>query len=219
MVGLLDLEVSLGLALLQLGRPADAVAALEAVPVDEKLPSTYLNSSLALVYGAVGRTAEALERSRAAMASGTGTYLDVRTALVARALAHARDADRPAMEAAFEQVMNIIDATDSRLSQTVVRLARAIGHEAFDAPDTADLRAETEVAIIQLGARPTGWETAFRLAAGPQRKHLGHQRPTARGESRTRATQISRTIRVGACPNLPTECWSPRSDLTGTTAA
>ena len=165
-IGLLDLEVSLGLALLQLGRPADAVAALEAVPVDEKLPSTYLNSSLALVYGAVGRTAEALERSRAAMASGTGTYLDVRTALVARALAHARDADRPAMEAAFEQVMNIIDATDSRLSQTVVRLARAIGHEAFDAPDTADLRAETEVAIIQLGARPTGWETAFRLAAG-----------------------------------------------------
>ena len=165
-IGLLDLEVSLGLALLQYGRPADAVAALEAVPVDEKLPSTYLNSSLALAYVAVGRTAEALERSRAAMASGTGTYLDVRTALVARALAHARDADRPAMEAAFEQVMNIIDATDSRLSQTVVRLARAIGHEAFDAPDTAELRAETEVAIIQLGARPTGWETAFRLAAG-----------------------------------------------------
>ncbi|WP_420443069.1 adenylate/guanylate cyclase domain-containing protein [Candidatus Poriferisodalis sp.] len=165
-IGLLDLEVSLGLALLQLGRPEDAVTALEAVPVEEGLPSTYLNSSLAMAYVSVGRTAEALERSRAAMASGTGTYLDVRTALVARALAHARDADRPAMEATFEQVMNIIDETDSRLSQAVVRLARAIGHEAFDAPDTADLQAETEMAIIQLGARPTGWETAFRLAAG-----------------------------------------------------
>ena len=70
------------------------------------------------------------------------------------------------MEAAFEQVMILNDATDSRLSQTVVRLARAIGHESLDVPDTAALQSEAEVAIAQLGARPSGWETAFRLAAG-----------------------------------------------------
>lgn len=164
-IGQRDLDVSLGLALAQLGQAEDAIAALEAVPTAD-LPSTYLHSCLAIAYAAAGRTVDALERSRFAMASGTGTYVDVRNALVARALAHARDADLPAMEAAFEQVMILTDATDSRLSQTVVRLARAIGHECFDAPDTAALRSEAEVGIAQLGARPSGWETAFRLAAG-----------------------------------------------------
>ena len=147
------------------GMRRDAIVALEAVPT-AGLPSTYLHSCLAIAYGAAGRTVDALEQSRFAMASGTGTYVDVRNALVARALAHARDADLPAMEAAFDQVMVLTDATDSRLSQTVVRLARAIGHEAFDAPDTESLRSEAEVAIAQLGTRPSGWETAFRLAAG-----------------------------------------------------
>lgn len=164
-IGQRDLDVSLGLALAQLGQAHDAIDALEAVPTAD-LPSTYLHSCLAIAYATAGRTVDALEQSRFAMASGTGTYVDVRNALVARALAHARDADLPAMEAAFEQVMILNDATDSRLSQTVVRLARAIGHESFDAPDTAALRSEAEVAIAQLGARPTGWETAFRLAAG-----------------------------------------------------
>ena len=164
-IGQRDLEVSLGLALAQIGHAEDAIAALEAVPTAD-LPSTYLHSCLAIAYGAAGRTVDALEQSRFAMASGTGTYVDVRNALVARALAHARDADLPAMEAAFEQVMILTDATDSRLSQTVVRLARAIGHESFDAPVTAALQAEAETAIAQLGARPSGWETAFRLAAG-----------------------------------------------------
>jgi class 3 adenylate cyclase/tetratricopeptide (TPR) repeat protein len=164
-IGQRDLDVSLGLALAQLGQFEDAIAALEAVPTAD-LPSTYLHSCLAIAYATAGRTVDALEQSRFAMASGTGTYVDVRNALVARALAHARDADLPAMEAAFDQVMNLADATDSRLSQTVVRLARAIGHECFDAPDTAALRSEAEVGIAQLGARPSGWETAFRLAAG-----------------------------------------------------
>lgn len=164
-IGQRDLDVSLGLALAQLGQAQDAIAVLEAVPTAD-LPSTYLHSCLAIAYATAGRTVDALEQSRFAMASGTGTYVDVRNALVARALAHARDADLPAMESAFDQVMNLTDATDSRLSQTVVRLARAIGHESFDAPDTAALRSEAEVAIAQLGARPSGWETAFRLAAG-----------------------------------------------------
>lgn len=164
-IGQRDLDVSLGLALAQLGHPHDAIDALEAVPTAD-LPSTYLHSCRAIAYATAGRTVDALEQSRFAMASGTGTYVDVRNALVARALAHARDADLPAMESAFEQVMILNDATDSRLSQTVVRLARAIGHESFDAPDTAALRSDAEVAIAQLGGRPTGWETAFRLAAG-----------------------------------------------------
>lgn len=164
-IGQRDLDVSLGLALAQLGHAHDAIDALEAVPTAD-LPSTYLHSCLAIAYATAGRTVDALEQSRFAMASGTGTYVDVRNALVARALAHARDADLPAMGSAFEQVMILNDATDSRLSQTVVRLARAIGHESFDAPDTAALRSDAEVAIAQLGGRPTGWETAFRLAAG-----------------------------------------------------
>lgn len=166
-IGQRDLDVSLGLALAQLGRPADALDLLKTVP-SQDLPSTYLHSCLAIAYAAEGSTIDALEQSRFAMASGTGTYVDVRNALVARALAHARDADRPAMEAAFDQAMLLADATDSRLSQAVVRLAKAIGHEAFETPDAAALRSEAEVAISALGARPGGWETAFRLAAGLQ---------------------------------------------------
>ncbi|WP_419842236.1 adenylate/guanylate cyclase domain-containing protein [Candidatus Poriferisodalis sp.] len=170
-IGQRDLDVSLGLALVQLGCVDDAIAALEAVPT-AGLPSIYLHSCLAIAYAAAGRTVDALEQSRFAMASGTGTYVDVRNALVARALAHARDGDRPAMAAAFDQVMVLTDATDSRLSQAVVRLARAVGHEAFGEPNAAALRAEAEVAIAQLGVRPGGWETAFLLAAGVEAPRL-----------------------------------------------
>ncbi len=164
-IGKRDLEVSLGLALAQLGCPDDAINALATVPIAD-LPSTYLRSCLAIAYATAGRTIDALEQSRLAMASGTGTYVDVRNALVARALAHARDGDLPAMDAAFEQALVLADSTDSRLSQTVVRLARAIGHEALDQADAGVLRSEAEVAIAQLGARPSGWETAFLLAVG-----------------------------------------------------
>lgn len=170
MIGTLDLEVSLGMAQLQLGQADEAVAALEAVWQHEQQAATrpmslYLASSLALAYAAVGRTEDALEQARVALARGTGTYLDVRTALLARAFAFCRQGDRAAMEAAFAQALVNIDGTDSRLSQAIVRLAHAIGAEACDSPEAASLHTEAEAALTALGARPTGWERAFRLAA------------------------------------------------------
>lgn len=170
MIGTLDLEVSLGMAQLQLGKADEAVAALEAVWQHEQQAATrpmslYLASSLALAYVAVGRTDDALEQARVALATGTGTYLDVRTALLARAFAFCRQGDRAAMEAAFAQALVNIDGTDSRLSQAIVRLAHAIGAEACDSPEVGSLHTEAEAALTALGARPTGWERAFRLAA------------------------------------------------------
>lgn len=170
MIGTLDLEVSLGMAQLQLGNPEEAVAALEAVWEHEQQAATrpmslYLTSSLALAYVAAGRVEDALERARVALATGTGTYLDVRTALLARAFAFCRQGDRAAMEAAFAQALVNIDGTDSRLSQAIVRLAHAIGAEACESPEVTSLHTEAEAALTALGARPTGWERAFRLAA------------------------------------------------------
>ena len=199
-IGTLELGVSEGLALLQLGKVAEAVQALEAVAEmrSDKAPSMYLDSSLALAYCAAGRTEEAHERAKVALDSGTGTYLDVRTALLAQALAYARagadragrasndragtdradragtdragtdraGSDRANMVRVLNQALAAIDETDSRTSQAIVRLARALSHKAIESLQAEEMAAEAEVALAKLDTRPFGWETAFCLAAG-----------------------------------------------------
>ncbi len=167
-IGTLELGVSEGLAFLQLGQVVAAVKALEEVDEtrDDRVPSMYLDSSLALAYCAAGKTTEAHERAKAVLDTGAGTYLDVRTALLAQALAHARDGNRQQMDEAFGKALTAIDETDSRFSQVIVRLAMSVGHKAIESLQAVEMEEEAESVLRTLDARPIGWETAFFLAVG-----------------------------------------------------
>ena len=83
-----------------------------------------------------------------------------------RPLAEVRRGDVEAADRWFADAIATVDASESRMSQAVVRLARAIGHEALGTPAAVELRVDAERALEDLGVHPTGWDTAFRLAAG-----------------------------------------------------
>jgi len=165
-IGSVDLEVTRGLALLQLGRVEEALQRLSEVPEMDGVPSTYLHSTLALALAAAGRPGEVIAHVDDVFADSRATYLDTRTAHVAAALAEVRRGDVEAADRWFADAIATVDASESRMSQAVVRLARAIGHEALGTPAAVELRVDAERALEDLGVHPTGWDTAFRLAAG-----------------------------------------------------
>ena len=63
----------------------------------------------------------------------------------------------------------MIDSTESRVSQAVTRLARAIGLAALGTQDAAEARDEAELALARLGLAHIGWHTLFYAAAGEER--------------------------------------------------
>ncbi len=166
MIGSIDLEVTRGLAMLQQGDVDGAVEVLERVGRAEGVPSTYLDSSLALALVAADRVEEAVAFASAVGGDERATYLDRRTASLAAALAAVRSGDGVRADQCFEEAISHIDSTESRMSQAVVRLAQAIGHETLGSRAAPELRADAERALDDLGMHPEGWERAFRLAAG-----------------------------------------------------
>ena len=59
-----------------------------------------------------------------------------------------------------------IDATEARLDQAIVRVARAHGLAAVGHPDAAAARRDADVRLAALELGMPGWERACRLAAG-----------------------------------------------------
>lgn len=165
-IGSTDLEVTSALAALQLGRVDEAIERLDDAPIDPNGPNTYRDSSLALASAAAGDIAVALECADRVLDDGRATYLDRRTAYLARCLTHARTGDLAAMESGFVEALAMADATESAMSKGLVRLARAVAYEELDDHGAAAYRLEAEAALAGLGGWPRGWERAFRLAAG-----------------------------------------------------
>lgn len=165
-IGSVDLEVTMGLALLQQGQVRQAVDQLLVVETVDGAPTNYLDSSLALALVAAGDLLGAGESVRRVLDDDRATYLDRRTALLAAAMVEVRKGEVAAATARFDEAVAMIDATESRMSQAVVRLAQAIGHEAMETSLAPELRLDAERALDELGMHPAGWERAFRLAAG-----------------------------------------------------
>ncbi len=166
--GALEREVARGLALVQSGRPAEAVAVLsdQATAVSNLLPSTYARSSLALALAATGERDEVLELEQRVLTADNVTYLDASVVAMAAALVHARDGDAGA-ESSLDAALVAVDATGDVLAQAVTRLARAavldqVGSEA--AGPEAD---EAERRLRSLGIDADGWRAAFRLVLAP----------------------------------------------------
>jgi len=165
-IGSIDLDVTRGLALLQLGKVDEALEHLAEIPDNAGVPSTYLDSTYGLALAAAGRPDEAIARVQTVFDDSRATYLDARTARLAAALAEVRRGDVAGADAWFGEAIGSVDATESRTSQAVVRLAQAIGHETLGTAAAVEMRVDAERALADLGVHPTGWDTAFRLAAG-----------------------------------------------------
>ena len=164
-----DEDVYIGLALLQLARPDDAVTRLRAAYDGAKGPGLRANagSALALALAVAGRFDEALELADAlgdAQRPNEGTYLDRITTAYARGFARLRrDAD-----AAFEELqraVTIADGTGDLLSQALSRLALARAMEARWHPRTGPALQEAHARLTAIGLDSTAWDDVFRRAA------------------------------------------------------
>jgi class 3 adenylate cyclase/tetratricopeptide (TPR) repeat protein len=174
LIGTVDREVTRGLAMLQSGRIDEGVIQLEDIKAlvgDDAGGVTYADSSLALGLAAHGRDDEAFELAERVLESDRGTYLDRRTAAIAMALIDARRGDTSAFTAVIEQALSEIDATDSRMSQAVVRMARAVGAQVLGLAEAEAHGDEATVALAELGVDGGGWSTLFGAVA--------HGRPAA----------------------------------------
>ena len=165
-VGDTERTTSLGLHRLQRGDVGGAVEVLSALA--ERLRPAIdpnLSSALALAYVAAGSLEAALAEAEAVTSQERATYLDRITAGIARALALSRQAE-PAATAAFDQVRAAADATEDRLSQALVRLARATAATAHGEPGAADLEEDAARHLAEIGMADTHWRHAYALAMG-----------------------------------------------------
>jgi class 3 adenylate cyclase/tetratricopeptide (TPR) repeat protein len=166
-VGDTERATSVGLHRLQAGQVDVAVAVLGSVArrlAPEIDPN--LHSALALAHVAEGRVDEALAEVDAVDAHERASYLDRLTAGIARGLALSRRGDVAAATAAFDQVRAAADATEDRVSQSLVRLAEATAATARGDADAPATMAQAEARLAELGLRDTAWRHAYALAVG-----------------------------------------------------
>jgi class 3 adenylate cyclase/tetratricopeptide (TPR) repeat protein len=166
---------ALGLALLQAGRVHEGVARLEEAwaGCDGGAPPN-VGAMVALGRVAAGQIDDAVAVLDAHTGPGRGTYIDQAWAAVGRGFVALARGDSKGLQVAFELALQLVDATEDRLSQAVVRLAH---HVAVSA--TADgLDAEVEWLAVEandrmsaLGVGFPGWERVFRLMAGSEPAH------------------------------------------------
>jgi tetratricopeptide (TPR) repeat protein len=166
-VGDTERTTSVGLHRLQSGDVTGAVAVLSALSA-RLLPEIdpNLRSALALAHVAEGEIDEALAAADEVDAHDRASYLDRLTAGIARALALARRGDVAASTAAFDQTRAAADATEDRVTQTLVRLADATAATARGDADASERLADAERRLADLGMSDTAWRQAFALAIG-----------------------------------------------------
>jgi class 3 adenylate cyclase/tetratricopeptide (TPR) repeat protein len=162
-----NIHLALALALLQAGRPTEALPELERaqglVLNQEAGPGVAASAALALGAVATGRVEDA--RALADAAVGRGTYLDQLQHALAGAFARLR-AGTPDTITAFDEVVAFSDATESRLDQAITRLARARAWRILDHPDADTAAGDARARLDAIGLTASGWDQLFSLAAG-----------------------------------------------------
>jgi tetratricopeptide (TPR) repeat protein len=140
-----------GLAALQAGEVAEAIATLEQtrMATNTRGPGAAAGAALALAY----------------VADAAVTYLDHLQLALARGFALVQQGDLPGAEQAFWRALEIADRSDSRLDQAVARLARARAWEAMARPDADDASREAAARLDALDLQSPGWDNVFKLAA------------------------------------------------------
>ena len=164
----IELLVNRSLALVQSGRPGEALELLEvsATIVTDVGPRGNVLGALALARAAAGKRVEAVAAADEMLALDGGTYAD-------RLLAHMTRACVAAADGRVEQARWEVDTgerqaamTQDRVAQAVASVARAVVGETLDDPFAAGARQEAVRRGDELGLSLRGWWTAFGLAAG-----------------------------------------------------
>ena len=163
-------RVMFGLALLQSGEVADALAMLEGSvdPADTLVAQSHPGSVLALAQLTTGATDDALATLERYCPPGAGTYADRAWAAIARAFARLRVGDLAAVESGFDEALEEVGRTEDRMTEVALRLARSVAFEAAGFPSAARAADEANDRLAELGVGLPGWRQVFRLAAGAE---------------------------------------------------
>lgn len=190
-------RLSVGVARLQLGDVHAAAAELlalmdagvsgEGQPVGEVAPESV--GPLAMVLAAVGRVDDAVDLAGAPLDPERATYLDRAMAQVALGLALTRRGgpdDHDHARRALVEARALVDATQDRLGQAVIRLAEVHAQRAWLDPQAPEAERLVNGRLEALGVEAAGWSTAFAAvlgeAAGDAAPPEGpHQEKTAGG--------------------------------------
>jgi tetratricopeptide (TPR) repeat protein len=163
-----ELRMMLGMSSIQAGRVEEGIAELEAargtVADPDAGPGAAIRTALSLAYAAAGRSAEA--RALADAGGDTGTYLDRQGCALASAFAQLQSNDGDGAVAALDAALTVVDDTEARLDQAIVRVARARAFTALGRPDAEEAEADAAAALAALGHDLWGWDRLFSLAAG-----------------------------------------------------
>lgn len=164
---LVEQYTSKGLARLQAGDVAGGRELLEqaAGQAGPAGPAAAAAGALALVRDAEDRAPDALALVDDP-ATQPITYLDRMHHAIARAFALLRLERGEEGLVILDAAVADLDATEARLDQAVVRLARVIALEALQHADAGEARRALQTRLDALPAPLPGWERAFRLAAG-----------------------------------------------------
>ena len=162
-IGSVDLDITRGLLQIQLGRVEEALKTLGAIKPVAASPNSYLLSTLALAQAASGSVKQAQTTARQVLDDGRGTYLDERTAMLVLALSDASQGATAEAQKMFNLAILAVDSTESRMSQAVVRLARAMAEEFLELDTAKKSRIESDDMLAALEVEPVGWELAFGL--------------------------------------------------------
>jgi class 3 adenylate cyclase/tetratricopeptide (TPR) repeat protein len=165
-IGESDRLVATGLALLQMDQLDEARSHLEAAVVldSEEEASTYALSGLACVRAVEGRVDECRSLTAQVLGVERSTYLDRVTALCALGSLLRGRGERAEAEQLFDRATAIADATDDRVAQALVRLARS--EAARSAGEVLpDLSNDAHRRLTDLGIDALGWLRVFRGAA------------------------------------------------------
>lgn len=158
-------QTVLGLAELQAGAVGQALERLVQARANatSRGPDAAASVACAAALVAAGRATEALVVCTETEAHAV-TYVDRYRLEVARAFALARTGDLGGADDAIGRAAAIVDATESRLDQLLVRIARSALWGTSSRAEAA--AAEALHLADALGVRPVGWERAFALMAG-----------------------------------------------------
>lgn len=172
----LETLVSKALALVQSGRPEEALIYLDHVvtaeggggepvrgPGDEGARA-YGCAVLALARAGLGDVEGAISAGDRVEAQRLGTYLDATYADIGVALAQAQAGDADDALDRLDRALERVDATEDRLTQALVRLARSRALEHLGRESSRAAVDEATQRFDALGVEPYGWETAFSAA-------------------------------------------------------
>jgi hypothetical protein len=167
--GGLERVVAQALALVQVGRPAEAVAGLRpaAEGTADVPPAAYAQSALALALATLGERDEVVALADDVECGGRATYLDRLTAGIAAGLVLTRDGDEEGL-ARLSALVETADGTDDEVAKAVTRMAEAAALASFDLPSASEAGHAVDTRLRALGINATGWRTAIDLVLDPR---------------------------------------------------